>query len=205
MSFAQKCQLLIIGDSQVGKTSILRRFAQEKFNADYLATIGVDFYVKDVIINERKIHVKMWDTAGQERYRTITKGFFNNCQGLIIVYDVSSQESFDNLNYWIEAIHTNIIDSDSENIPGIILGNKIDIVERVVDKKKAEDYAKSSNYKYFEVSAKTGEGIDNSMKYLIQKVIEVLDKKEENEKKNIEIKNDSKNKGKISNNCCDKK
>ena len=203
MSFAQKCQLLIIGDSQVGKTSILRRFAQEKFNADYLATIGVDFYVKDVIINERKIHVKMWDTAGQERYRTITQGFFRNGQGLIIVYDISSQESFDNLKYWIESIHNNAI--DSKNIPGIILGNKIDLAERVVDKKKAEDYAKSSNYEYFEVSAKTGEGIDNSMKYLIQKVIEVLDKKEKDEKKNIEIKSDSKNKGKDSNKCCDKK
>ena len=202
MSFAKKCSLLIIGDAVVGKTSILRRFAQDKFSSDYIATIGIDFFIKDVIINERKIHVKIWDTAGQERYKSLTQGFFKNAQGLIIVYDVSSQDSFENLKFWIKSIHTNVI--DSENIPVIILGNKIDIIERVVDKEKAEEYAKSSNYKYFEVSAKTGEGIDNSMKYLIQKVIEVLDKKEEAEKKNIEIQF-SKNKGKDSNNCCDKK
>ena len=202
MSFDKKCQLLIIGDSKVGKTSILMRFAQEKFIEQYLATIGIDFFIKDVIINERKIHVKIWDTAGQERYKSLTQGFFKNAQGLIIVYDVSSQDSFENLKFWIKSIHTNVI--DSENIPGIILGNKIDIIERVVDKEKAEEYAKSSNYKYFEVSAKTGEGIDNSMKYLIQKVIEVLDKKEEAEKKNIAIQL-SKIKGKDSNNCCNKK
>ena len=202
MELSQKCSLLIIGDSLVGKTSILTRFSQNKFSLGYLSTIGVDYFSKEVIINERKIYVKIWDTAGHERFRTLTQSFFKKGQGLIIVYDVSSQESFENLQYWIEEIHTHAI--DSKNIPCIILGNKIDIIERVVDKEKAEEYAKSSNYKYFEVSAKTGEGIDNSIKYLIQKVIEVLDKKEGVENKNIEIQL-SKNKRKNSNNCCNKK
>ena len=206
MSFSQKCQLLIVGDSTVGKTSILRRFAQEKFNADYLATIGVDFFTKDVIINEKKIHVKMWDTAGQERYKTLTAGFFRNAQGLIFVYDITQEDTFNNLKYWIESVHNNAI--NAKDLPGVILGNKIDITERVVDKKKGEDFSKSVNYKYFDVSAKTGEGVDESMKYLIQKVVSYLEKNTKEEKNNnINIEKDlkDKDKEKKDTNCCDKK
>ena len=206
MKYDKKCQLLIIGNSAVGKSSILRRFAQDKFNANYFATIGIDFFTKDVILDNERIHIKMWDTAGQERYKALTQGFFRNAQGLMIVYDVKNKESFDDLKYWIQSIENNI-NIQNKNIPAIIIGNKIDLNEREVDKNEAEQFAKSKDYKYFEVSAKSGQGIDESIKYLIKKVIEVVDKNEEQKKKSIVINNEDENNTDKSKkiNCCDKK
>ena len=206
MKYDKKCQLLIIGDSTVGKTSILRRFAQDQFNANYLATIGVDFFTKDIILNEKRIHVKMWDTAGQERYKALTQGFFRNAQGIMIVYDISSKISFNNLKYWIESIENNV-KMENKNIPSIIIGNKVDILEREVDIIEGENFAKNKNINYFEVSAKTGQGINEAIKFLIQKVIDINDNNEK-EDENIKIKGDdgdNKDKMKKFKNCCNKK
>ena len=203
MKYDKKCQLLIVGNSAVGKSSILRRFAQDKFNPNYFATIGVDFFTKDVILDQKKIHIKMWDTAGQERYKALTQGFFRNAQGIMIVYDIKNKESFNDLKYWIQSIENNI-NIQNKNIPAIIIGNKIDLNDREVDKNEAEQFAKSKNYKYFEVSAKSGQGIDESIKYLIQKVIEVNDKNEEQVKKSIVIKNEEDKDKSKKLKCCDK-
>jgi len=207
MKHDSKCQLLIIGDSKVGKTSILRRFCQNTFNSQYLTTMGVDFFTKDVIINKKTIHVKIWDTAGQERYRAVTQNFLKKSQGLLIVYSVDDENSFNGLKFWIQSIENNI-SFENKDFPIIIVGNKIDIKQRIVDRIKVENLAKNKNYEYFEVSAKTGEGIDESMKYLIQKSVEFIEK---DENKNNILENSIKiNKNKIikdekSNNCCDKK
>ena len=204
MAFDQKCQLLIVGDSTVGKTSILLRFAQDKFNPNYLATVGIGFFTKDVIIEKKKIHVKMWDTAGQERYKSLTAGFFRNGQGILIVYDVKNEHSFENLKYWIESIQNNA--THIKNIPKIIIGNKIDIKDREISKEKAEEFANNYNCKYFEVSAKTGEGIDVALKYLIKKVLEYIDKEEGViRKESITIKkSDNNNDKKDKKSCCNK-
>ena len=207
MKHDNKCQLLIIGDSKVGKTSILRRFCQNTFNSQYLTTIGVDFFTKDVIINKKTIHVKIWDTAGQERYRAVTQNFLKKSQGLLIVYSVDDENSFNGLKFWIESIEKNISFKNGE-FPIIIVGNKIDIKPRIVDKTKVENLAKSKNYEYFEVSAKTGEGVDESMKYLIQKSVEFLEKNDEENnilRNSIKINKNEINKEEKSNNCCDKK
>ena len=197
MNFDKKCNLLIIGDATVGKTCILRRFAQDKFTSNYISTVGIDFFTKDVILDDKKIHIKIWDTAGQERYRSLTQGFFRKAEGIIIVYDITNGKSFNNLKFWIESIENNI-NSQSSKIPAIIVGNKIDILERKVDKVSAENFAKDKNYKYFEVSAKSGINIDESIKYLIKKVLEEQNENEEKndkkkEVKNIEIKNNDNN------------
>ena len=192
MNYDKKCQLLIVGDAAVGKTSILRRFSQDKFNPNYLSTLGIDFFTKDVILNDKKIHIKMWDTAGQERYKSLTQGFLRNAQGIILVYDIKEKESFNNLKYWIDSIQYNI-DLEKKKIPLIIMGNKIDLSERKVEKIDAENFAKSKNYKYFEVSAKSGEGVDESIKYLIELVIKEVEKQEKNGKeiKTIKIENNN--------------
>jgi len=197
MNFDKKCNLLIIGDATVGKTCILRRFAQDKFTSNYISTVGIDFFTKDVILDDKKIHIKIWDTAGQERYRSLTQGFFRKAEGIIIVYDITNEKSFNNLKFWIESIENNI-NSQSPKIPAIIVGNKIDILERKVDKVSAENFAKDKNYKYFEVSAKSGINIDESIKYLIKNVLEEQNENEEKndkkkEVKNIEIKNNDNN------------
>ena len=202
MSFDTKCQLLIIGDGSVGKTSILRRFIQNTFSSNYISTMGIDFYTKDIILDQKKIHLKIWDTAGQERYRSLTRGFFKNGQGILIVYAINNKESFNGLNYWIDSIKNNS-NLDNKNLPAIILGNKIDLQHREVSKEDAENFAKINNYDYYEVSAKTGKGIDESIKILIQKVMAI--NKEDNKRKSIIIEKEDKKTDKIKkikDDCC---
>ena len=121
MNYDEKCQLLIVGDSYVGKTSILSRYANGTFNENYLSTLGLDSYSKDETINGKTIRVNVWDTAGQERYKALTKGFFRNAQGIMVVFDVTNQETFENVKFWIESIKTNI-GSEIEKTP-IIYNN----------------------------------------------------------------------------------
>ena len=192
MSFDRKVQLLVIGDAAVGKTSILSRFAQDKFSPQYLATLGIDFFTKDVMIDKEIIHIKIWDTAGEERYRSLTKGFFKNGEGIIIVYDVANKNSFESLKFWIDSIENNN-NLENKEMPAVILGNKIDISDRQVNENEAEEFTKSRNYKYFEVSAKSGKCVDESIKYLIKKVIEVADG-DKKLHKSIKITNDDKDK-----------
>ena len=167
MNFDIKCSLLVIGTLSVGKTSILSRFTKNSFNMDYITTVGIDYVTKDIKINNKIIHVKIWDTSGQERFKSITKNYFRNVEGIIIVYAVDMRESFDQLKDWINSIEANI-DLKSNNIPIIIIGNKIDKEEeRDVNEDEAKNFAKNYNYPYFEVSAKTGKGIDDSINYHI--------------------------------------
>ena len=170
MNYDDKCQLLIIGDSMVGKTSILSQYSSKAFNENYLATVGLDFFTKDEIINDKMIRIKIWDKAGQERYKALTRCFFQKAQGVIIVFDVTNQKTFSDLQYWIESMNSHLYD-DIDSIPVIIIGNKIDLPKRIVTKEIAEQYAKEKNYNYYETSAKTGDGIDIAIRELARKVI----------------------------------
>jgi len=187
MNYDKKVQLLIIGDSTVGKTSILSRYTNGDFNPHYLATVGLDFFKKDEVFNGKTIRIKIWDTAGQERYKSLTQGYFRNAEGIMIVYDVSNLVSFENLKYWIQSIKTHI-DIDKGEVPAIIIGNKIDIFEREVKKEDAEAFAKEEGFKYFETSAKSGKGVNECIKYLVKTILRNWnDKEEEKEKQFIKI------------------
>ena len=188
MNYDEKCQLLIIGDSTVGKTSILSRFANGTFNSNYLATVGLDNFTKDETIDNKTVRIKIWDTAGQERYKALTKGFFRNAQGIMIVYDVTNAETFENLQIWIKSIKDHM-GPDTENIPSIIIGNKVDSEEREVKFEEAELFAKGYNYPYFETSAKTGQNIDQTIRYLVKEVINKNSGNKDNNNDNIVIDN----------------
>ena len=197
MNYDMKYQLLIIGDSTVGKTSILSRFTNDTFDSNYLATVGLDNFTKDEIIDNKTVRIKIWDTAGQERYRSLTKGFFRNADGIMLVYDVTNSNTYDNLKFWLQSIKNNM-NGDMGEIPIIIIGNKIDCKdEREVNFKEAENFWKEQGYPYFETSAKTGENIEDTIKFLVKKVMDIKsgikdDNKEKNE--NIKIdKNDGNN------------
>jgi Ras-related protein Rab-13 len=170
MNYDDKCQLLIIGDSTVGKTSILSKYSSKTFNENYLATVGLDFFTKDEIIDTKIIRIKIWDTAGQERYKALTRCFFQKAQGVIIVFDVSNQKSFNDLNFWIESMNTQLSE-DIDSIPVIIIGNKIDLPKRVISKDKASDFSKEYHLNYYETSAMSGDGIETAIKDLVKKVI----------------------------------
>ena len=178
MNYDDKCQILIIGNSVVGKTSILTKYTTKTYNENYIATVGLDFFTKDEKIDDKTIRVKIWDTAGQERYKAITKCFFQRAQGIIIVFDVTNKKSFDDLKIWIDSIRSQSkLTEDLENMPIIIIGNKIDIPKRVIDKETALNFSKEQNFDYYETSAKTGQGVDNAIKNLVKKVMVYISKK----------------------------
>ena len=170
MSYDKKCQLLVIGDSTVGKTSILARYTNGKFNANYLATIGLDSFTKDEVINNKTVRIKIWDTAGAEKFHSLAKGFFKNAQGIMVVYDVTNIETFENVKYWTQSIKTHL-GNDINTIAVIIIGNKIDCKEREVNKQEAEIYCSELGYPYFETSAKTGENVNETIHFLVEEVL----------------------------------
>ena len=193
MNYDQKCQLLIIGDSTVGKTSILSRFVDGTFNSNYLATVGLENITKDEIIDDKTIRIKIWDTAGQERYQSLAKSFYRNAEGVILVYDVTNLKTYENLKFWLQSIKNNMV-ADMGEIPIIIIGNKIDRDEREVNREEAEKFLKDQGYPYFETSAKTGENIDMTIKYLVKKVINIKEGKKDDETENIKLEKNEENK-----------
>ena len=170
MNYDVKCQLLIIGNSNVGKTSIITRFTNGTFSQNYLATVGVDNYTKIETIDNKNVQIKLWDTAGQEKYKSLTKSFFRGAEGVILVYDITNLESFTDLKLWINSIKENL-GEEKESIPSIIVGNKIDLGEREISLEEANKFCKDNNYEYFETSAKTGENIDKSFRALVKKIL----------------------------------
>ena len=186
MNYDKICQILLIGDSSVGKTSLIQRYVNGIFKYEYLATVGIDFYKKHEIINNMNVEVRLWDTAGQERFKSLTPNYFKNAEGVILTYDITKTESFENLKYWMNSIETNLGDI----IPIIIVGNKLDMKDmREITKENADKLSKEYNYKYFETSAKTGEGVDDAFKDLVNQILEKSDKFEEerNERNSVKI------------------
>ena len=189
MNYDKTCQILLIGDSSVGKTSLIQRYANGIFKEEYLATVGLDFYTKQEAINNINVLVRLWDTAGQERFKSLTPNYFKNAEGVIITYDITSSQSFENLKFWINSIKTNLGEKNII-IPIIIVGNKLDMKDmRDITREEAEKFAKENKYKYFETSAKTGEGVDDAFRDLVNQILEKSDKFEEerNERKSIKI------------------
>jgi small GTP-binding protein len=159
--------MLIIGDSAVGKSCLLLRFAENKFTENFVMTIGIDFKVRHVEIDDAKVKLQIWDTAGQEKFRTITKAYYRGAHGILLVYDVTSIESFNQTRQWMQSIQENMLDP----VAVIFVGNKCD-AERTVSKEEAQDLANEFNVEYFETSAKTGEGVDQTFVRLAKLILD---------------------------------
>ena len=139
-SFDEKIKIMIIGETKTGKTSLISRYCKNEFTGGaYLSTIGIDFQIKNLTINSKKIRLQIWDTAGQERFRNIAKNYFQSSDGFLILYDISNHESFETLDYWVEEIKSN----SQELAKMILVGNKCDLInERKIKKEEGENYAK---------------------------------------------------------------
>lgn len=143
-------KLLIIGDSGVGKSSLLLRFADNLFSGTYITTIGVDFKIRTIDVNGEKVKLQIWDTAGQERFRTITSTYYRGTHGVIVVYDVTSGESFVNVKRWLQEI-----DQNCDVVNRILVGNKNDCPEKkVVQTEDAQKFADQIGIQLYETSAK---------------------------------------------------
>ena len=149
----------IIGDSQTGKTCIVSTFNGIKFNDKNISSIGVDFLVKDIEMNNGiKLKLKIWDTAGQEMYHSMALNCLKNVLGIIYIFDVTNKQSLNSINKWVNDVNETI---DAEKFPSVLVGNKIDLEdEREVTKEEGQNLAEQYGFKYKETSAKTGKNIN---------------------------------------------
>lgn len=162
-------KILIIGESGVGKSSLLLRFTDDQFDPELAATIGVDFKVKVINIDGNKVKLAIWDTAGQERFRTLTPSYYRGGQGAILVYDVSSRDSFSKVEDWLNELETY---STNNDIKKILVGNKCDKEdERMVTREEGQKCARKYQMMFIEASAKTKEGVQTAFEELVEKII----------------------------------
>jgi Ras-related protein Rab-35 len=160
-------KLLIIGDSGVGKSSLLVRFADNHFSGNYITTIGVDFKIRTIEINGERVKLQIWDTAGQERFRTITSTYYRGTHGVIVVYDVSSGESFANVKRWLHEI-----DANCDVVNRILVGNKNDDPDRkVVLTEDARRFADQMGIQLFETSAKDNINVEEMFRSVTSLVL----------------------------------
>ncbi|RNA29835.1 ras-related Rab-18 [Brachionus plicatilis] len=162
-------KILIIGESGVGKSSILLRFTDDLFDPQLSATIGVDFKVKTLTIEGNKTKLAIWDTAGQERFRTLTPSYYRGAQGAILVYDVSCRETFTKLDNWLNELETF---ANKPDIVKMLIGNKIDKSNREVTKEEGLKFARKHSMLFIEASAKTKEGVEIAFDELVEKILQ---------------------------------
>ena len=165
-------KLLLVGDSGTGKSSLLLRFTEDRFLGEdvHMATIGVDFKVKRVDVDGRRIKLTIWDTAGQERFRTLTASYYRGAHGIIIVYVVNSRESFDDVrNIWLREL-TNYADLKRSIV--MVVGNKTDKKERQVSVAEGQQLARDLQALFMEASAKTKVGVQAAFEELVRKVLD---------------------------------
>ena len=147
---------IIIGDPSVGKSNLLMKFAHNKFTDEYQATIGVEFGAKNITFNNQIYRIQIWDTAGQENFRSITRAYYKNSVCAMVVYDITSRESFEHVQNWIQDIK----DQSPKTVLIVLVGNKIDLVnERKVKEEEGKAFAEKHNFIFQEMSALTGDGI----------------------------------------------
>ena len=163
-------KILLLGDSSVGKSCLLKRYTDNTFLDIHISTIGLDYKLKEVKLKDGKtVKVQIWDTAGQDRFRAITKNYYKGAQGIALIYDITNQITFENVRKWIDQIKEEV----SEKVPIILVGNKIDIADRrVIKKEDGESMAKEYGLLFSECSAKTGENIDSTFNQLVEKTVE---------------------------------
>ena len=163
-------KIVIIGDQHVGKTSILSRYKYEVIETAYAPTVGIDFLTKNVFLEDTTIRLIMWDTAGQERFKSLIPSYLKNANCIILTYDISNKTTFTSLNKW----YTDSKEYVNENTLFVVCGNKIDL-KRAVTKKEAEDFSNQNNIPIFvEVSAMTGEGINDLFNSIVKKFCDTL-------------------------------
>ena len=164
-------KILLLGDSEVGKSCFLMRYSDNVFVENYITTIGLDYKLKYIKLDSGKtVKVQLWDTAGQDKYRTIAKNYFKGSHGILLLYDVTKQSSYDNIREWIHDIKEEV----SEKAIIFLIANKIDMSDkRKISKEKGEELAEEFKIPFFEASAKSGENVDEVFKALYKKISEV--------------------------------
>ena len=162
-------KVLIVGDAGVGKTQIVSRYEKDVFGEGYEPTVSVDYSYKLIKHKTKNIQLQVWDTAGQDSYRSIIKDYYKNSHLIAFVYDITSKDSFTGIPKWVDEVKK----QTDKNTKFLLVGNKCDLEEerRAVTEKEAKQYAENNGMKFFEVSAKTGDGINDMFNYIISELL----------------------------------
>ena len=175
-----KYKILILGDSKVGKSCFLTRYADKTYQEDYLSTIGMDYKIKNYELeNGDIIKLYIWDTAGQDRFRSITSNYYKGADGIILIYDITKQETFNNVRNWI----TSIKEEAPAKVVLILVGNKVDDEKnRAVQQSEGEKIADEYNLPFLECSAKSDINVTETFDVLVKKIVEINPKNKQGQK-----------------------
>ena len=174
--------LMLLGDGQVGKTSLIARITGNEFDESLLTTIGKSSHTYEVELHGYNLKMKIWDTAGQERFKSMSVNVIKNAEGLLLTYSITSRESFNNLESWLKQLNDA---KDISKIPIVIVGNKSDLEElRIVKYEEGKEFAAKHNYHFYEVSAKTGQNVKEAFYDIFEQLYELFEE-EITGKKNV--------------------
>jgi Ras-related protein Rab-7A len=165
-------KVIILGDSGVGKTSLMNQYVNKKFSNQYKATIGADFLTKEVMVDDRLVTMQIWDTAGQERFQSLGVAFYRGADSCVLVFDVNVAKTFENLDSWRDEFLIQAGPRDPDNFPFVVLGNKIDLDSRVVSQKRALAWCQAKgNIPYFETSAKEAINVEQAFQVIARNAL----------------------------------
>ncbi len=181
-------KLLMAGDSGVGKSSLVYRFIDNTFTPTFISTVGVDFKIKNVALKQKKVRLQIWDTAGQERYQSITPAYYRSANGVVIVFDLTNPDSFSHVTRWMQLIRKHCDD----DVEVFLVGNKCDQEQRRVRRVDAETWARKNRIHYLEVSAKTGENVNDTFLWLSECCLNAQAKRVESERAALLQENETK-------------
>jgi len=170
-------KVLLLGESCVGKTCIFRRYVKDDYTEGYQATIGADFFSKDVEVGDKEVIFQIWDTAGQERYKSLGQTFYRGSDACILVYDICEKESFDALTDWVgrflEGVALEAEEAKDSGLIFVVVGNKCDVTDgRQVETDVAREFCTKHGFQFYETSAKTNLNISEAFEYIAQKGVE---------------------------------
>jgi len=166
-------KVIILGDSGVGKTSLMNQYVNKKFSSAYKATIGADFLTKEVMVDDRLVTVQIWDTAGQERFQSLGVAFYRGADCCVLVFDVNQSKTFDTLDSWRDEFLIQASPRDPENFPFVVLGNKVDIEDgRQVSSKRSKAWCqRKGSIPYFETSAKEAINVEQAFQTIAKNAL----------------------------------
>lgn len=159
-------KILLLGDSAVGKTCLLLRYCDDVYSESHVATIGLDYRVKTIEIDNKKIKLQIWDTAGQDRFRSITQSYYKGSHGILLLYDVTDSITFQNVKQWVIQIR----EYSPKEVILILVANKVDSNKREVLREEGEEFAEEKNMIYIETSAKDGKNVKEAFDLLYNRI-----------------------------------
>ncbi|KAL7313054.1 GTP-binding protein [Mucor circinelloides] len=202
-SYDYLIKLLLIGDSGVGKSCLLLRFSDDSFTPSFITTIGIDFKIRTIELDGKRIKLQIWDTAGQERFRTITTAYYRGAMGILLVYDTTDERSFANVRNWF----SNIEQHASEGVNKILIGNKCDMEDkRVITKDQGQNLANELGIRFMETSAKANIGVEEAFfdlaRDIKKRLIDTQQAQQSRQREEVRLDQPSASKSSSSGGCC---